>query len=99
MPDPLCANTNIRRPHISFDIHSAIDAEFHRAYTKHNGKTPRSWQVGDNTSLVVLIEEVGEVARAMTYDEGDPDNLAAELIQVATMAAAWAERLMIRGDH
>lgn len=83
---------------IDRDIHEAIDAEFARAHTKHNGKTPRAWSVGDNTSLVVLVEEVGEVARAMTYDEGDPDKLVEELIQVATMAAAWAERLMIRGD-
>ncbi|GHJ59157.1 hypothetical protein NOK12_16750 [Nocardioides sp. OK12] len=83
---------------IDSTIHSLIDHEFAAAYAKHNGKTPRSHGVGDATSLVVLVEEVGEVARAMTYDEGDIDNLAAELIQVATMAAAWAERLIVRGD-
>lgn len=84
--------------HLHPDIHEAIDIEFDHAYRKHNGRTPRSWGVGDHNSLVVLVEEVGEVARALTYDEGDEDKLAAELIQVATMAACWAERLLIRGD-
>ena len=77
----------------------AISKEFARAWHKHDGHTPRSWTVGDHQSLIVLVEEVGEVARALTYDEGDPDNLYAELIQVATMAAAWAERLNERGDR
>lgn len=92
-------------PEIHPDIHAAIDAEFARAYAKHDGKTPRSWAIrtyaadADHAAFVILAEEVGEVARALTYDEGDPDNLLAELIQVAWMAAAWAERLMIRGDH
>lgn len=83
---------------IATEIHERIDAEFGRAHRKHVGKTPRSHAVGDAASLVVLVEEVGEVARAMTYDEGNLDNLAEELIQVATMAAAWAERLLVRGD-
>lgn len=83
---------------IDSTIHDLIDNEFAAAHAKHAGKTPRSWRVGDATSLVVLVEEVGEVARAMTYDEGNADDLAAELIQVATMAAAWAERLIVRGD-
>lgn len=84
--------------HLSPAILEAVDNEFGRAFDKHRGQTPRSWSVGDSTSLVVLVEEVGEVARAMTYDEGDADKLVAELIQVAAMAAAWADRLLVRGD-
>lgn len=80
-------------------IHDEIDFEFDRAYKKHHGRTPRSRQVSDGESLAILVEEVGEVARAMTYDEGDVNQLATELIQVATMAAAWAERLLRGGDH
>jgi NTP pyrophosphatase (non-canonical NTP hydrolase) len=83
---------------LSDAIVGSIQAEFARAYTKHDGKTPRSWSVGNQQSLVILVEEVGEVARALTYDEGDTDNLVNELIQVATMAAAWADRLFVRGD-
>ena len=84
---------------IHSEIHHAIDGEFARAFAKHAGKTTRSHSVGDRESLVVLVEEVGEVARAMTYDEGDDDQLYAELIQVAAVAAAWAERIQIRGDR
>lgn len=84
---------------IHSEIHFAIDGEFARAFKKHDGRTPRSHSVGDHESLIVLVEEVGEVARAMTYDEGSDDALYAELIQVATMAAAWAERIQIRGDR
>ena len=83
---------------LSPEVLDAVNDEFARGYRKHNGKTPRSWKVGDAQSLVILVEEVGEVARAMTYDEGDVENLADELVQVAAMAAAWADRLMVRGD-
>lgn len=41
--------------------------------------------------LVVLTEEVGEVARALL--EGDDAKLWEELIQVAAVAVAWAESL------
>lgn len=67
--------------------------------------TPASPSTPQGVSFVVLVEEMGEaaeqamaaalmvkagdIARAMTYDEGSTDKLEAELIQVATMAAAW----------
>jgi hypothetical protein len=44
---------------------------------------------GNGVKLPVLIEEVGEVAMAM---QGH-GNLRRELIQVAAVAAAWAESL------
>ena len=93
-------------PEIHPDIHAAIDAEFARAYAKHRGKTPRSWDIGnvgadaDHAAFVILAEEVGEVARALTYDEGDLDNLLDELNKaLATLEAddvtlydgAWSE--------
>lgn len=83
---------------LSPSILDAINNEFIRGFNKHNGRTPRSHAVTDEQALVILVEEVGEVARAMTYDEADIDNLADELVQVAAMAAAWADRLMNRGD-
>ena len=46
----------------------------------------------DLMALSVLVEEVGEVAMAMNDCEGD-DNLHAELIQVATVALRWADRV------
>ncbi len=52
-------------------------------------RTPANPQMGLEHSFVVLSEEVGEVARALTYDSGgDTEQLIKELIQVATMAAA-----------
>jgi NTP pyrophosphatase (non-canonical NTP hydrolase) len=69
----------------------AIDAEFIRAHVKHNGRTPRSPDMTDGERLAILVEEIGEVARAMTYDNADPNNLVKELIQVAAMSAAWVE--------
>jgi NTP pyrophosphatase (non-canonical NTP hydrolase) len=50
--------------------------------------------------LAILVEEVGEVAHELTYDQGGPgvgrydrDKLVKELIQVAAMAASWIEHL------
>jgi NTP pyrophosphatase (non-canonical NTP hydrolase) len=41
--------------------------------------------------LRVLVEEVGEVARAL--EDGNPENLVAELTQVAAVAVAMIEAL------
>ena len=43
----------------------------------------------DVLRLAALIEEVGEVGRAI--HDGDPDNLREELVQVAAVAIAWLE--------
>ena len=68
--------------------------EYNRAHEKHNGLTPYNHALSDGGRLVVLAEEIGEVARALTYDEGDEDNLVEELIQVATVALAWLARVL-----
>ncbi|MBK8246362.1 MAG: hypothetical protein IPK85_03040 [Gemmatimonadetes bacterium] len=47
----------------------------------------------DAGCLPILVEELGEVARAMTYDNGDIEKLMAELLQTAAMALAWHQRL------
>lgn len=43
----------------------------------------------DGQALAILVEEVGEVARAMCEGKGLRD----ELIQVAAVAVAWVARL------
>ncbi len=74
-----------------------IKAELKSAAFKHGmEQTPASPSMSDPQRLIILIEEVGEVARAMTYDEGSSEKLEAELIQVATMAAAWVVGLRLR---
>lgn len=60
---------------------------------------PHDWGAGDCSSplvaapvkLAVLVEEVGEVAKALLeHDDGD---LRDELVQVAAVAVAWLESL------
>lgn len=70
----------------------ALNAEILAAIAKHGWEqTPLNPNMSENEKLIILVEEIGEVARAMTYDEGDGNKLTRELIQVATMALAWAE--------
>ena len=74
--------------------HDALDFELVDAIDKHGVKqTPLSQRMNAAEKLVILVEEVGEVARALTYDEGDLQRLHDELIQVATMSAAWAQSI------
>lgn len=47
--------------------------------------------------LAVLVEEVGEVARALN-DREPVEALEAELVQVAAVAVAWIESLNVRHD-
>lgn len=74
-------------------------AEYNRAAAKHHGITPYHPAMSDTHRAAILIEEVGEVARALTPDAtaptGHAGDLRAELIQVATMALAWTARLLV----
>jgi NTP pyrophosphatase (non-canonical NTP hydrolase) len=45
--------------------------------------------------FAILLEEVGEVARALNEADIDGPNLRAELLQVAAVAVAWVEGI----DH
>lgn len=58
--------------------------ELARAREKHPGE---EGHLTDAEWLAVLTEELGECARSI-QDEGD-DELRAELVQVAAMAARW----------
>ena len=74
--------------------------EYDRAAAKHAVTTPYHPSMSDVHRAAILIEEVGEVARALTPDAAAPTghagDLRAELVQVATMALAWAARIL---DH
>lgn len=70
---------------------AAIQAEALAAAAKHGAdNTPLGTRLTREEKLVVLVEEVGEVARALTYDQDD-SGLVKELIQVTAMAATWAQ--------
>lgn len=50
----------------------------------------------DAYKLAVLVEEVGEVAKALlvnTGDKGASGDLREELVEVAAVAVAWAESI------
>lgn len=56
------------------------------------GRAPGEWFITDAEKFVVLVEEVGEVARALNDGES-VESLVAELVQVAAVAVCWAETL------
>jgi hypothetical protein len=67
-----------------------VEVEWVRASGKHPGHTPDSSSTTDLNRLATLTEELGEVARCLTYDRDHAGDLRKELIQVAAMAASWA---------
>jgi len=78
----------------------AIQAEATRAHLLHGEHSMLSPNYTSGDRLAILMEEVGEVAHELTYDQGGPgvgqgrkDELVKELIQVAAMAASWGEAL------
>ena len=73
--------------------------ELTSAVKKHGfAQTPMNPEMYYEAKLVILVEEIGEVARAITYDEHDDKKLKEELIQVAAMALAWAGSLDLDKD-
>lgn len=67
----------------------ALLAESYRAHAKHGDKSLLFSGLTDTQRLAALVEEVGEVARAMTYDNDQGrEHLIKELIQVANVAAS-----------
>jgi len=64
--------------------------EMSRAREKHGDYSLDGKAMTDVTRLAALMEEVGEVGRAMTYDKDHGGELRKELIQVANVAITWA---------
>lgn len=56
------------------------------------GRVAGEWFVPNSDKLVVLVEEVGEVARAI-YDGESDEHLMEELVQCAAVCVAWIETL------
>ena len=82
----------ITEPVLSGLTMDAVQAEALRAVSKHGIHVISGPEYTDCDRLAILMEEVGEVAHELTYDQArDKDKLVKELIQVATMAAMWAE--------
>lgn len=64
----------------------------HAAHAKHGRNSIEAMAVTGPAMLVILTEELGEVAHALTYD-GPTDELRAELIDVLAVASAWVDKL------
>ena len=79
---------------------AGIQAEATRAHLRHGEYSMLGEHYSSGDRLAILVEEVGEVAHELTYDQGGPGvgagrrpELVKELIQVAAMAASWIEVL------
>lgn len=71
------------------DARRVADAKWGR---QSGGEGP--WLDNPYTGLVILMEEVGEVARAAL--ERDPESIERELYDVAQVAVAWLEAFEMR---
>ena len=73
-------------------------AEYRRAAQKHPGMTLECDGHTDASRLFALMEEVGEVAACLTYDNTDStghnSDLTDEAVQVLGLALAWATRYL-----
>lgn len=73
-------------------------AEYRRAAEKHPGMTLECGGHTDASRLFALMEEVGEVAACLTYDNTDStghnSDLADEAVQVIGLALTWATRYL-----
>lgn len=80
------------------DVLSLALEEYLRATRKHPGMTLECDGHSDATRLFALVEEIGEVAACLTYDNdaetGHGSDLESEVIQVVALALAWATRYL-----
>ena len=80
------------------DVLALALEEYERAAEKHPGMTLECDDHTDATRLFALVEEIGEVAACLTYDNeaetGHGSDLESEVIQVIALALAWATRYL-----
>jgi hypothetical protein len=85
-----------------FDVLTGALEEYSRAAKKHPGMTLECDGHTDATRLCALVEEIGEVAACLTYDNdaetGHNSDLESEVIQVIALALAWATRYLKDGE-
>lgn len=85
-----------------FDVLTHALEEYSRAAKKHPGMTLECDGHTDATRLFALVEEIGEVAACLTYDNdaetGHNSDLKSEVIQVIALALAWATRYLEDGE-
>lgn len=72
-----------------------VQREVARAKTLHRDKALTNPDLPDLEKLAALVEEVGEVGKALTYDQLG-HGLVEELTQVAACALSWIEAIKAR---
>lgn len=90
------AASNLLSPDL--DVLALALEEYSRAARKHPGMTLECDGHTEATRLSALVEEIGEVAACLTYDNdaetGHGSDLESEVIQVIALALAWATRYL-----
>lgn len=86
-----------------YDVLPNALEEYSRAAQKHPGMTLECDGHTDATRLFAIVEEIGEVAACLTYDNdaetGHGSDLESEVIQVIALALAWATRYLDDGER
>lgn len=84
------------------DVLALALEEYARAAKKHPEMTLECDGHTDATRLFALVEEIGEVAACLTYDNdaetGHGSDLESEVVQVIALALAWATRYLEDGE-
>lgn len=84
------------------DVLALALEEYSRSTEKHPGMTLECDGHTDATRLFALVEEIGEVAACLTYDNdaetGHGSDLQSEVVQVIALALAWATRYLEDGE-
>lgn len=90
------AASNLLSPDL--DVLALSLEEYIRSTRKHPGMTLECDGHSEATRLFALVEEIGEVAACLTYDNdsetGHNSDLESEVIQVIALALAWATRYL-----
>lgn len=73
-------------------LYREVLAARRKAHAKHGENSIEVEPADSPRWLAILVEEVGEIANAQTYD-GPKENLRAELIDVLAVASAWVDSL------
>lgn len=84
------------------DVLAPALEEYSRSAAKHPGMTLECDGPTDAMRLLALVEEIGEVAACLTYDNdaetGHGSDLESEVMQVIALALAWAARYPEDGE-
>lgn len=80
------------------EVFNEIERARLKAHMKHGENSIERTPAGSRQWLPILVEEIGEVANALTYD-GPKQNLRAELIDVLAVASAWVDAIDTEAAH